>query len=154
MKIFCIFHTVNISKRNFLSVICIAKNIIWTTLKVIFSIFRFFCTLRFQIFKYLWISQILPYHNKTYINETLIYSAFIWCSNLNFRKLTLMTGFVFQGHIYSYNAAIILLSFIYYFNIYTFFWISFYFILCFILILIIILCAFVIVIITIFNISI
>ncbi len=29
-----------------------AKNFIWTTLKVIFSIFRFFCTLRFQIFKY------------------------------------------------------------------------------------------------------
>ncbi len=27
------------------------KNFIWTTLKVIFSIFRFFCTLRFQIFK-------------------------------------------------------------------------------------------------------
>jgi len=23
----------------------------WTTLKVIFSIFRFFCTVRFQIFK-------------------------------------------------------------------------------------------------------
>uniref|UniRef100_A0A672R3K0 non-specific serine/threonine protein kinase n=1 Tax=Sinocyclocheilus grahami TaxID=75366 RepID=A0A672R3K0_SINGR len=32
-------------------VICIAENFIWTTLKPIFSIFRFFCTLRFQIFK-------------------------------------------------------------------------------------------------------
>ncbi len=33
---------VNISKLNFLLVICIAKNFIWTTLKAIFSIFRFF----------------------------------------------------------------------------------------------------------------
>ncbi len=32
------FPTVNISKRNFLLVICIAKNIIWTTLKAIFSL--------------------------------------------------------------------------------------------------------------------
>ncbi len=52
MKIFCKFPTVNISKLNFWLVICIAKNFIWTTLKVIFSIFRFFCTLRFQIYKY------------------------------------------------------------------------------------------------------
>ncbi len=49
MKIFCI---VNISKPNYWLVICIAKNLIWTTLKMIFSIFRCFCTLRFQIFKY------------------------------------------------------------------------------------------------------
>ncbi len=52
MKIFCKFPTVNISKLNFWLVICIAKNFIWTTLKMIFSIFRFFCTLRFQIYKY------------------------------------------------------------------------------------------------------
>ncbi len=52
MKIFCKFPTVNISKLNFWLVICIAKNFIWITLKVIFSIFRFFCSLRFQIFKY------------------------------------------------------------------------------------------------------
>ncbi len=52
MKIFCKFPTINISKRHFWSVICIAKNFIWTTLKAIFSIFRFFCTLRFQIYKY------------------------------------------------------------------------------------------------------
>ncbi len=52
MKIFSKFPTVNISKLNFWLVICIAKNFIWTTLKMIFSIFRFFCTLRFQIFKY------------------------------------------------------------------------------------------------------
>ncbi len=52
MKIFSKFSTVNISKLNFWLVICIAKNFIWTTLKMIFSIFRFFCTLRFQIYKY------------------------------------------------------------------------------------------------------
>ncbi len=42
MKIFSKFPTVNISKLNFWLVICIAKNFIWTTLKMIFSIFRFF----------------------------------------------------------------------------------------------------------------
>ncbi len=45
MKIFC---TANISKLNFWLLICIAKNFIWTTLKIIFSIFRFFHTLRFS----------------------------------------------------------------------------------------------------------
>ncbi len=54
MKIFSKFPTVNISKLNFLLLICIAKNFIWLnlTLKMIFSIFKFFCILRFQIFKY------------------------------------------------------------------------------------------------------
>ncbi len=52
MKIFSTFLTVNILKLNFWLVICIAKNFIWTTLKMICSIFRFFCTLRFQIYKY------------------------------------------------------------------------------------------------------
>ncbi len=94
MKIFCKFPTVNISKLNFWLVICIAKNFIWTTLKMIFSIFRFFCTLRFQIYK------ILSYHNKPYINGKIIYSAFRWCIHFNFQKLTLMTGFVLQGHKY------------------------------------------------------
>ncbi len=41
MKIFCKFPTVNISKLNFWLVICITKNFIWTTLKVIFSMFRY-----------------------------------------------------------------------------------------------------------------
>ncbi len=54
-SIFCKFPTVNISKPNFWLIICIAKNFIWTTLKAIFSIFRFFCTLRFQIFKQLYL---------------------------------------------------------------------------------------------------
>ncbi len=52
MKIFSKFPTINISKLNFWLVICIAKNFIWTTLKMIFSILWFFCTLRFQIYKY------------------------------------------------------------------------------------------------------
>ncbi len=51
MMIFCKFPSVNISKLNFWLVICIAKNLIWRTLKMIFSIFRIFCSLRFQIFK-------------------------------------------------------------------------------------------------------
>ncbi len=42
MKIFWKCPTVNISKLHFWLVICIAKNFIWTTLKVFFSIFRFF----------------------------------------------------------------------------------------------------------------
>ncbi len=42
MKIFSKFPTINISKLYFWLVICIAKNFIWTTLKMIFSIFRFF----------------------------------------------------------------------------------------------------------------
>ncbi len=36
---------------------------------------------------------------KPYINGKPIHSAFGWCIiNLNFEKLTLMTGFVVQGH--------------------------------------------------------
>ncbi len=38
MKIFCTFSPLNISKLNFWLVICIAKNLIWTTLKVSFLI--------------------------------------------------------------------------------------------------------------------
>ncbi len=41
MKIFCKYPTVNISKLNFWFVICVAKNLIWTTLKAIFSILHF-----------------------------------------------------------------------------------------------------------------
>ncbi len=36
------FPTVNISKLNFWLVICSAKDFVWTTVKAIFSIFRFF----------------------------------------------------------------------------------------------------------------
>ncbi len=56
-KIFCKCPTVNIWKRNFWLIICIAK----TFLNI-----------------FLW--------NKPYINGQLIYSAFIWCINLNNNK--------------------------------------------------------------------
>ncbi len=39
MKVFSKFPNLNISKRNFLLVMCIAKNLIWTTLEVNFSIY-------------------------------------------------------------------------------------------------------------------
>ncbi len=65
MKIFSKFSTINISKLNFWLVICIAKNLIWTTLKMIFSIFRFL--LHPQIPDL----QILSDHNKPYINGWL-----------------------------------------------------------------------------------
>ncbi len=72
MKIFCI---VNISKLNYWLLICIAKNFIWTTLKMIFSIFRFFCTLRFQIFKY---CPIITNHTSMEILFIqLLYDAYI-----------------------------------------------------------------------------
>ncbi len=41
MKIFCTFLNLNVYKYNFWLVICLAKNFLWTTLKMIFSIFRF-----------------------------------------------------------------------------------------------------------------
>ncbi len=74
MKIFCI---VNISKLNIWLVICIAENFIWTTLKMIFSIFRFFAP-----------SKYCPNHTSM---ESYLFS---WCINLNLTKLTLKTGFV------------------------------------------------------------
>ncbi len=42
MKIFCKFPSKIISKLDFWLVICIAKDLIWKTLKVIFSIFLIF----------------------------------------------------------------------------------------------------------------
>ncbi len=72
MKIFCTFSTVNISKLNFWLVICIAKNFIWTTLKAIFSIFRFFGTLRFQFSN----SCISGKYCPILTNQTLMESLF------------------------------------------------------------------------------
>ncbi len=65
MKIFSEFPTINIKTffLHFWLVLFIAKNFILTTLKLIFTVFRFFCTL----------SLILSYHNKPYINGKLIY---------------------------------------------------------------------------------
>ncbi len=84
MKIFSKCPTVNISKLNFWLLICIAKNFIWTTLKMIFSIFRF--VLHPQI-------PDLQILSKPYINGNIIYSAFRLCINLNFKKNDLLTGF-------------------------------------------------------------
>ncbi len=93
MKIFSTFPTINISKLNYWLLICIAKNFIWTTLKMIFSIFRFFCSLRFQIYKYCPIIT----------NHTSMEIWFIQLSDdaqiLIIIKKTLMTGFELQGHI-------------------------------------------------------
>ncbi len=96
MKIFSKCPTVNVYKHIFLLVICIAKNFIWTTLKAIFSIFRFICTLRFQIFKLMYLSQIWSNPNIPYINGKL--SSF-QCINLNKKKSPLINYFVVQGHI-------------------------------------------------------
>ncbi len=83
------FPTVNISKLNYWLVICIAKN----NFKDDF--------LNIQIFLHPQIPdfQIL---SKPYINGNMIYSAFRWCINLNFTKITFMTGFVLQGHVYGF----------------------------------------------------
>ncbi len=86
MKIFSKFLTVNISKINFWLVICIADNFICTLLKAIFSIFGFlFCTLRFQMFKYLYLRQILSYPNKPYINKAYLFSYMMYKSQ--FQKI-------------------------------------------------------------------
>ncbi len=73
MKVLCKFPTVNISKRIFVLVICIAKNFIWSTLKVFFF---------------------APSDSR--LSNSCISGK---CINLNFEKYTLMTGFVVQGHI-------------------------------------------------------
>ncbi len=75
------------SKLNFWLAICIAKNFIWTTLKAIVAIFRYFCTLRFQI------------SNRCISAK---YGTILTSINLNFQKCTLMTGSVVHGHIYIY----------------------------------------------------
>ncbi len=91
MKIFSTFSTMNKSKLNFWLVICIAKNYIWTTLKVIFSIFRFFWHPQIPDL------QILSDH-KNHTSMEIIYSAFR-CINLSKKKK--MTAFVVQGHIWN-----------------------------------------------------
>ncbi len=54
MKIFCEFLTVNKSKLHFLLVICIAKNLLWTTLKAGpgSHFFHFFFVVQGHIFDY------------------------------------------------------------------------------------------------------
>ncbi len=65
-----------------LSIICIAKN----------NFKDDFLNIQIPDFKIL---------SKPYINGNITYSAFRWCINLNLKKLTLKTGFVLQGHIFS-----------------------------------------------------
>ncbi len=47
------------------------------------------------------VSVPIPNPNKPYINGKVINSAFRSCINVNDDTLTLMTGFVVQGHIYT-----------------------------------------------------
>ncbi len=63
------------------------KGFIWTTLKAIFSIFKFFVSSD-SIFSNSCFGQILSYHNKPYISGKLIYSTFrsARCINLFFLK--------------------------------------------------------------------
>ncbi len=95
MKIFCKFLTVNISQLHFWLVICIAKNFIWTTLKAIFSIFRFFFAPSDSRFSN---SCISAKYCPILTNHISMESLFI---NLNFEKFTLKTCFVVQGHNYT-----------------------------------------------------
>ncbi len=71
-----------------------AKNIIWTTLKVIFSIFRF--VLYPQISDSCISAKYCPILTNN-INGKIIYSVFRLCINLKYQKLALMIGFVVQG---------------------------------------------------------
>ncbi len=84
MKLFSKFPTVNISQIHFLSVICIAKNLILTTLKAILHP----PIPDFQIVVSVKYCPILT-------NHTQMGSLFEWISNL-----TIMTDFVVEGHIY------------------------------------------------------
>ncbi len=76
-------------------VICIVKNFIRTTLKVILSIFYFFCIPRFRIFKkkkHQWKAYLFCFQN--------MYKSFFYLF-----LLMLMTGFVARGdHIYIFLA--------------------------------------------------
>ncbi len=85
MKIFCKFLTVNISKL-FRLVICIAQNLIWTTLKAIFSILNFFAPSDSRFSN----SCISAKYCLILTNHTSVESLFI--------QLTRRT--VVQGHIY------------------------------------------------------
>ncbi len=88
--------TVNISKLNYWLVICIAKNFIWTTLKVIFSIFWFFLLPRILVsssiicdfflisLKNILISSLSAKHIVFYLIVIYICFFFIWHLDLFF----------------------------------------------------------------------
>ncbi len=83
-----------IYKLNFWLVIYIAKNLIWTTLKAIFSIFRFFFSSVSRFSNSCISAKYCP------ILTTSMESLFIQLSDdvYNFEQLTLKTGFVVHGH--------------------------------------------------------
>ncbi len=81
MKIFCKFPnpTINISTLNFW-LVSIAKNFIWSTLKAIFSIFRFFFALSNSRFSNSCISanySLLSYNNRITSMESLFIDGFL-----------------------------------------------------------------------------
>ncbi len=76
-RIFWKCPTLNISKFIFGLVICVAKDLIWTTLKAIFSIFRFFAPSDSRFSN----SCISAKYCPILRNGKLIYSAFRWCIN-------------------------------------------------------------------------
>ncbi len=90
MHIFCKFPTLNISKLNFWLVIYIAKDFIWTTLKVIFSIFIYFLHPQIPDFSLSQPNMIVSL--KPYINGKIIYLGFRLRIKVNFKKCTLITG--------------------------------------------------------------
>ncbi len=100
MKIFCKFPTVKILKLNFWFVICIANNFIWTTLRQFSQYLDVFAPSDSRFSNSCISAKYCPIITNHTSMERL-YSAFRWCINLNFAKLTLMTGFVVQGHICS-----------------------------------------------------
>ncbi len=71
------FPTINISNFNFLLIICIAKDFIWTALKAQYFLnIQIFFASSDSIFKQLYIGRISSYPNKPHINGKCIYSAF------------------------------------------------------------------------------
>ncbi len=93
IRIFCKCLTINISKLNYWLVICIAKNLIWTNLKAIFLIFRFFLHPQipdFQIF-------VSIHQWKALFSFQMMYKSQFK------KKITLKTLFMDQGHIWLWS---------------------------------------------------
>ncbi len=76
-------------------------NVIWTTLKAIFSVLLFFLHPQIQKNSN---SCISDKYGPILTKHTSMESLFIQLSyNLNLKKCTLMTGFVVQGHVLCIN---------------------------------------------------
>ncbi len=93
MKIFCKFPTVNISKLNYWLVICIAKNFIWTTLKMIFSIFWYFCT-------YDWFCIYIHSYSDVGVRWTRYCSGYVFIGTLQSCKNSQKTLCQTEEHFY------------------------------------------------------